>query len=102
MTRLGIERIERWDAMLTRRLREGLARIPHAKLASPSDPRFASAMTTFAVAGRTSDQLQDEMWKRKIRVRAQGDRGVRLSAHFYVSPADIDRVLDVVESLSKG
>ncbi|MGH7471061.1 MAG: hypothetical protein ACRENP_24190 [Longimicrobiales bacterium] len=56
-------------------------------------------MTTFAVAGRTSDQVQDELWKHKIRVLAEGDWGVRLSAHFYVAPADTDRVLDVVNSL---
>ena len=99
MTRLGIERVEHWDNMLTARLREGLARIPHVRLSSPSDPRFCSAMTTFAVAGRKADDVQDELWKRKIRVRAEGDAGVRLSAHIYVSPADIDRVLSVVESL---
>ena len=40
-----------------------------------------------------------ELWARKIRVRAQGDPGVRLSAHLYVSPADIDRVLDVISAL---
>jgi len=34
-------------------------------------------------------------------VRAQGEpRGVRLSAHLYVAPADIDRVLEVVSSLA--
>jgi selenocysteine lyase/cysteine desulfurase len=99
MTRLGVERIERWDTMLSKRLREGLARIPHARLSSPADLRFASAMTTFGVAGRTSNELQDELWKKKIRVRAQGDWGVRLSAHFYVATKDIDRVLDIVESL---
>jgi len=101
MTRIGLERIERWDAMLAARLRDGLARIPAARLSSPSDRRFASAITTFAVAGKTGRELQDALWARKIRVRAQGgDRGVRLSAHLYVNPTDIDHVLDVVRSLS--
>jgi len=97
---LGVDRIERWDAMLTSRLREGLARIPTARMSSPRDPRFASAITTFAVTGTTGRELQDALWTKKIRVRAQGgDRGVRLSAHLYVSPADIDRVLEVVAAL---
>src|SRR5262249_23077736 len=101
MNRIGIERIQRWDAMLTRRLREGLVHLPKARLSSPADPRLTAAITTFAVAGRTGRELQDALWQRKIRVRAQGgDRGVRLSAHLYVSPADIDRVLEVVSSLS--
>ena len=98
--KIGIDRIERWDGMLTRHLRDGLATMPHARLSSPADPRFAAAITTFAVNGRTGRQLQDALWEKKIRVRAQGgDAGVRLSAHFYVSPSDIDRVLDVVSSM---
>jgi selenocysteine lyase/cysteine desulfurase len=101
VNKIGMERIERWDAMLTKRLREGLARIPAARVASPADPRFAAAITTFGVNGRTGRQLQDALWERKIRVRAQGGNvGVRLSAHLYVSPADIDRVLEVVSSLA--
>jgi selenocysteine lyase/cysteine desulfurase len=97
---IGIDRIERWDAMLTTRLRDGLARLPKARLSSHPDPRFASAITTFAVAGHTGRELQDALWAKRIRVRAQGEpRGVRLSAHLYVSPADIDHVLDVVSAL---
>jgi selenocysteine lyase/cysteine desulfurase len=86
--------------MLANRLRNGLEKIPSARLSSPADRRFASAITTFAVAGKTGRELQDALWARKIRVRAQGgDRGVRLSAHLYVSPDDIDHVLDVVRSM---
>jgi selenocysteine lyase/cysteine desulfurase len=50
----------------------------------------------------TGRQLQDALWEKKIRVRAQGwtvDRPVRLSAHLHVSPADIDRLIDVVVGL---
>jgi selenocysteine lyase/cysteine desulfurase len=100
MTRIGLERVERWDSMLANRLRDGLERIPHARLSSPADKRFATAITTFAVAGKTGRELQDALWMKKIRVRAQGgDRGVRLSAHLYVSPADIDHVLEVVNGM---
>jgi selenocysteine lyase/cysteine desulfurase len=101
---IGLDAIERWDAALTKRLRDGLARIPAARLSSPADPRFAAAMTTFRVEGMGAKALQDALWARKVRVRSQGDeKGVRLSAHLYVSPADIDTVLDVVRSLpSKG
>jgi selenocysteine lyase/cysteine desulfurase len=98
--RIGIPRITRWDAELTRRLREGLARIPAARLSSPADPRFAAAITTFGVEGVPAKALQDALWSRKIRVRAQGDeRGVRFSTHLYVSPKDIDTALEVVASL---
>ena len=99
--RTGIDRIERWDMALTKRLRDGLALIKGAVLSSPSDPRLASAITTFRVEGVPARDLQNALWEEKIRVRAQGDdKGVRLSAHVCVAPADIDRVLGVVRALA--
>jgi selenocysteine lyase/cysteine desulfurase len=102
--RHSMERIERWNGALTTRLREGLARIPGAVLSSPDDPRLAAGITTFRVEGVAARALQEALWTRKkIRVRAQGDdKGVRLSAHIYVSPADIDAVLDVVSGRQFG
>ena len=99
--RHGMDRVERWDLALTTQLRDGLSKIKGAVLSSPKDPRLASAITTFRVEGTTARDLQNALWDRKIRVRAQGDdKGVRLSAHIYVSPADIDRVLEVVSALA--
>jgi selenocysteine lyase/cysteine desulfurase len=99
--RNGIERIERWDSMLGARLRDGLSKIKGAVMASPSDPRLGSAIVTFRVDGVSARDLQNALWAQKIRVRAQGDdKGVRLSAHVYVSPSDIDRVLGVVSALA--
>ena len=97
---LGIERIARWDATLTKRLRDGLLRIPKARLSSPADPRLSTAITTFRIEGQTARALQDALWAKQVRVRAQSDeRGVRLSAHLYVSPADIDRALEAAAAL---
>ena len=99
VNRIGIDRIAAWDRMLSMRLRDGLEKIPAARLASPADRRLASAITTFRVEGMKAKALQDALWARKIRVRAQGDaRGVRLSAHVYVMPSDIDAVLRVVRT----
>jgi len=98
--KIGIARIERWDAMLTKRLRDGLSRIPTAHLSSPADPRLASAITTFRVEGVKARALQEALWARHIRVRPQNDaRGVRLSAHIYMSPSDVDTVLDVASKV---
>ena len=98
--KLGMPRIERWDTMLTKRLRDGLAKIPTARLTSPADPRLASAITTFRIEGVKARALQEALWTRKIRVRPQNDaRGVRLSAHIYMSPADVDTVLEVASKL---
>jgi len=98
--KIGMPRIERWDAMLTKRLRDGLSRIPTAHLSSPADPRLASAITTFRVEGVKARALQEALWARRIRVRPQSDaRGVRLSAHIYMSPSDVDTVLDVASKV---
>jgi selenocysteine lyase/cysteine desulfurase len=100
--KIGMPRIARWDAMLTKRLRDGLGRIPAVRVASPADPRLAAAITTFRVDGVKAKALQDALWTRRIRVRAQNDaRGVRLSAHLYVSPSDIDAILDVTEQVAR-
>ena len=94
-------RIERWDASLTSRLREGLSNIPAVRVASPADPRLAAAITTFRVNGMKAKALQDALWAKRVRVRAQNEeRGVRLSAHLYVSPADVDRALEVVRDVA--
>ena len=99
--KIGMPRIERWDAALTKRLREGLAKIPRVRMASPADPRLGAAITTFRVDGVKAKALQDALWARRVRVRAQNDeRGVRLSAHLYVAPADVDAVLDVTREVA--
>jgi selenocysteine lyase/cysteine desulfurase len=99
---IGMARIERWDTSLTQRLRAGLAAIPTVHVASPADPRLAAAITTFRVNGIKAKALQDALWAKQVRVRAQNDeRGVRLSAHMYVSPADVDRALDVVRDVAR-
>lgn len=99
--RTGMDRVERWDLMLAKRLRAGLSKIKGAVLSSPADPRLASAITTFRVQGVTARRLQNALWERKIRVRAQGDdNGVRLSAHVCVAPSDIDRALEAVRVLA--
>ena len=101
--RLGMPRIERWDRMLTKRLRDGLARIPRARVASPLHPQLTAAITTFRVDGVKAKALQDALWERRVRVRAQNDdRGVRLSAHMYVSPSDIETILDVTGRLARS
>jgi isopenicillin-N epimerase len=101
--KIGMARIERWDAGLTRRLREGLAGIRGVRIASPADPRLTAAITTFRVDGVKAKALQDALWAKRVRVRAQTDeRGVRLSAHLYVSPADVDTVLAVTREVAGG
>lgn len=102
ISKIGIDRVERWDRALTQRLRDGLAQIKGVRLNSPADPHMAAAATTFHIEGTNGKDVQDALWAReKIRVRGYKDEiGVRLTAHLYVNPSDIDHVLNVVESLA--
>ena len=109
MGKLGIQRIERWDTALSGRLRDGLRQIPAVSVLSSSDDRFASGLTAFEVKGYGAQQLLTALWKERIRVRTWGapvrtpqrlGEGVRFSAHYYVSPGEIDRVLAVVSRLT--
>jgi isopenicillin-N epimerase len=90
MEKFGMPRIERWDAGLTK-----------VHIASPLDPRLTAAITSFRVDGVKAKALQDALWEKRVRVRAMNEeRGVRLSAHIYVSPADVDVVLDVTRAVA--
>lgn len=99
--KIGIDRIARWNFALTRQLQEGLREIPNTRIHSGSKPEMWAGATTFGLSTKTSAELQDALWAEKIRVRGQGKKQrVRLSAHLYVNPDDITRVLDVVRKLA--
>ena len=94
-------RIERWDANLTKRLRDGLAGIPAVRIASLVDPQLTAAITTYRVNGVKAKSLRDALWAKRVRVRAQNyERGVRVSTHLYVSPADVEVILDVTREVA--
>lgn len=99
--KIGIERIARWNFALTRQLQEGLKSIPNVRIYSGTKPELWAGATTFGLNNKSGAELQDALWAAKIRVRAQGkNQRVRLSAHLYVNPDDIDRTLDIVRTLA--
>ena len=101
--KLGVERIARWNRAMTVRLHAGLQEIPNVRIHSSTHPAMFAGATTFGLDNKTADELQDALWEEKIRVRAQrNDRRVRLCAHVYVNPEDIDRTLDVVRRLERA
>ena len=100
---LGIERIARWNLAMTAQLHEGLQEIPNVRIHSSTHPEMFGGATTFGLENKTADELQDALWEGRVRVRAQRNaRRVRLCAHLYVSPDDIDRTLDLVRRLERS
>ncbi|MDB6064897.1 MAG: aminotransferase, class [Pedosphaera sp.] len=99
--RIGSERIEKRIIGLADQLRVGLQKIKGATIHSPTHPALAGAMVNYGITGVTGPQLQEALWTRqKIRVRAQGQEGVRQSVHVYNSPREIDATLAVVQALA--
>jgi selenocysteine lyase/cysteine desulfurase len=101
LERIGMERIERRIRFLGERLRAGLREIPGVSISSSVHPELACGMTTWKVEGMDSRVLQEALWDRgRVRVRSVGDFGVRTSTHVYVSPAEIDRLLQIARELA--
>ena len=81
-------------------LRDGLRKIPSARIYSPAASSMCAGITVYGVNGVTGQRLQDEMWAHgKLRPRASGAIGVRHSTHIFNSPQEIDKALSVVRSL---
>lgn len=100
---LETARIARWNHAMATQLIEGLREIPNVRIHSSTHPEMYGGAITFGLENKTADELQDALWEEKIRVRAQrNQRRVRLCAHLYVSPEDIDRSLEVVRRLERS
>jgi selenocysteine lyase/cysteine desulfurase len=92
---------ERWQSRikyLGDYLRAGLRKSPKVKIYSPDDESMCAAITVYAVEGLNGAQLQDAMWRERLRPRANGN-GVRHCTHIYNSTAEIDRALKVVRAV---
>jgi selenocysteine lyase/cysteine desulfurase len=96
---IGAERVQARIKYLGDYLREGLRKIPKARIYTSSDPSMCAGITVYGVEDVTGPQLQNEMWTRaRLRPRANGP-GVRHSTHIFNSPAEIDKALAVVRAL---
>ena len=100
---IGSQRIQDRIVGMGEQLRAGLKGIPGARIASPVHPAMTTASTVYGLAGKKGGEIQDFLWNRaKIRVRSQGDIGVRHTCHIYNSPADVDRTLGLLRELARS
>ncbi len=102
--RVGMSRIERRIRFLGDRLRAGLRQIPRVRITSSIHPELACGITTWGIEGMTPPDLMRSLWgRRRIRVRSMGGgEGVRTSTHIYVSPAQVDSILEVAREFAGG
>ena len=97
---IGKERwVDRIDA-LGQYLRAGLKSMPHVTITSSTNEAMAAGITTYAVDGMSGPELQKTMWEReRLQPRSVGESLLRHSVHIYNSKAEIDKALDVINTL---
>jgi selenocysteine lyase/cysteine desulfurase len=109
---IGIDDIADRNAELANRLRLGLAAVPGIELRDRGDD--PCAIVTFTVEGHQPDSIQRSLRERSINVStssatsarldfpARGlDTVVRSSVHYYNDDADIDALIEAVDSISR-
>jgi selenocysteine lyase/cysteine desulfurase len=101
MNAIGRDRIEQRVRQLGSSLRQGLSQVAGVTVVTPMHPDLAAGLTHWGVEGLSGRQLQDELWaRRKIRVRAGGERVVRQSTHIYNSLSEIEATIAVAKALA--
>jgi selenocysteine lyase/cysteine desulfurase len=96
-TKIGRAAIEQRARALTTQLMEGLAKLPGVKVWTSPDPALRVAVVSFLPGSLDANKLADTLYEKDrvaITTRGGQDRaGIRVSPHFYNSPAEVDRLL---------
>ncbi|MBM3294239.1 MAG: aminotransferase class V-fold PLP-dependent enzyme [Candidatus Aminicenantes bacterium] len=105
--RIGRDRIERRIKVLAARLKQGLGKIPGARIHTPLDPYLSAGLTVFSLEGVEAAKIVDYVREKyNLVVRTVGNReagtyGIRVSTPIFVSTAHVDRLLEGVEHLAR-
>jgi selenocysteine lyase/cysteine desulfurase len=96
-TKVGRAAIEARARALTTQLMEGLAKLPDVKVWTSTDPTLRVAVVSFLPGSLDASKLATTLYQKDrvaITTRGGQDRpGIRVSPHFYNSPAEVDRLL---------
>jgi selenocysteine lyase/cysteine desulfurase len=96
-TRVGRAAIEQRARELTTQLMEGLKKLPGFQVWTSPDPALRVAVVSFAPAGLDARKLATALYRNdRIAITTRGGRdrpGLRVSPHFFNSPAEVDRLL---------
>lgn len=93
---IGMERVEARILDLTRQLRNGLRSVGCELLGSEIDAERAGVVS-FRHPRRLAAEINAELRRANVIV-SEREGFIRVSPHFYNEPAEIDRLLDIVQS----
>lgn len=81
-------------------LRDGLQKMDRITIHSSTTSTMCAGITTYGLAGFTGPELQKSLWeKAKLQPRAVGEELIRHSVHIYNNEEEIDKTLEVMNSL---
>jgi len=103
---VGMERVEARVRYLRRTLEDGLRSIPGVFVATPEAEHLKAGMVSFRLNGVESASLQGHLSRTanvRTRVIGEYDYGwMRLSTHVYNSPAERERVLEILSEVARN
>jgi len=104
-TSIGQERFAARDRYLAARLKQGLVGIKGVTLYTSQDPNLSVGLTTFALQGRTPEELVkllNDKYHIFVRTIVTDEvKGVRISTHIYNTIQEVDAVLKAIGELSQ-
>ncbi len=101
---IGREAIEARTRHLATGLDAELRAIPGVHVTSPRRPKFRSAIVSFTVDGVSAEELQRILGRERIRTRRVSEFGLeylRLSTHFFVLPAQIEKTVGLIRKAAR-
>lgn len=96
---LGREAVEARVRRLGTLLHEALRALPGLEVVTPRAPTLRTGMVAFRSSRESAEALQGRMSRARIRTRRISEHGLeylRLSAHVYTLPRDLERVVGLV------
>ena len=104
--KIGRAAIEQRARDLTSQLMAGLSKMPGVKMWTSPAPELRTAIVSFLPGTLGANKLATALYEKdKIGIATRGgqDRpGLRVSPHFYNSPAEVDRLLAAVSGYLKS
>ncbi len=101
---IGMDTIFARDRMLSDYLKQELMELPSVSLGTSTDPALSSpGITSFAVEGWDTSLLQGILFGKAGIVVSRDQRRahdlVRISTHFYNTPAELDRLIEILKEI---
>ena len=103
---IGVRRIAERGRTMTELVRSGLSKLNGVEILTPREPAMCASMITFRAKAVPYDQLFGRLLKdyaiRARPVSEQGLNALRVSTHFFNSPAECEKLVVGMEKILRS